>query len=196
MIAATTLFFCHQGNIEVELVVDGFVAQVIEKRAGAEAHIVLRAVNGDFARGGYFAVAFGQIGREFDLLRRLFDRQVADDLVVAFCVLRNGAGNDEFSRRVFGNTEKVVAFQVTDQFAGVFAFQIRAGDGVHIDFKGTAAQLVVVEKQVAIFDFYRAGMLAGHFVAIPYNVTGRNIHIVGVEVGGRHGQNSQKREEE
>jgi hypothetical protein len=181
------LLFRHQRNLHIEFVVDGFVAQTVKERTGAVAHVEFRTVDRHLASRVDRAVGFTDGSKKLHFFGGFFDRQIALDLVVAFRVLRDGFRDDKFGARKLGRTEEVVAFQVTYQFAGPFAFQIGASDAGHVDFKRTAGQFAIGHGQIAAFDFDGTGVFARHFVAGPHNGAGCHVgFVVGCACEGHH----------
>lgn len=197
-----TLTACHfflllryKRYLEVEFVVNGFVAEVIEERTRTEFYIVFRTVNGDFASSVDCAVAFIHSGQELHFVGFFLDGQVTHDFVVAFCVLRDRLGDHKLRSWVFRRSEKVIAFEVTNQFAGILAFEVSAGDGVHVNIEGTTGEFAIGPSKVATLHFNIAGVFAGHFVASPGDGAGSDIYIVVSGVLSSHYQKSQQREE-
>ncbi len=106
------LLFRNQRYLQVELVVDGFVAQTVEEGTGTVTHVKIGTVDRNLAGGADLAIAFRCIGEEFHLFRRFLDGQVAEYLVVAFGILRDNFRDDKFGSRVLVHTEEIFAFQV------------------------------------------------------------------------------------
>ena len=111
-------FVCDNGKANVEIVVDRFVAEAVEERAGAVLDVVFRAVDHDFAGRGGLVGRGRDVGVEFHFFRRAFDGEVGDDFVVAFCVRGNRFFDGQFSGRESGGIEKIGRFEVADEFVG------------------------------------------------------------------------------
>jgi hypothetical protein len=190
------LSLCDEIDLKIELIVDGLVTEAVKERTGAVLDVILRAVHGDLAAGCCRGIAFGSVGEELNGLGSVLDREISYDLVVAFSVLRDGAGDNQLSSRVVVHAEEVIGAQVTHEFGSPLAFEVGATDGGHINVKRTADEDTFVEINFAAFDFHSAGVVARYFVARPNDDAAVGIYVVrrGRESG--HSHNGQNREEE